>query len=100
MNNELHTKVCTHVHVYNKGTHNLTSGKSFANETATIIPSKKKFFDANFFALSKVDGVESAVSPPLTASARTTSSLMQPLLDVDDDDDVLLSTPNNDDDDE
>ena len=77
-----------------------TSGKSFANETATIIPSKKKFFDANFFALSKVDGVKSAVSPPLTASARMTSSLMQPLLDVDDDDDVLLSTPNHDDDDE
>ena len=41
-----------------------TWGKSLANETATTIPSKKKFFDTNAFVLSIADGVEEA-SPPL-----------------------------------
>mmetsp|Transcript_13843 Transcript_13843/g.25044 ORF Transcript_13843/g.25044 Transcript_13843/m.25044 type:complete len:269 (-) Transcript_13843:216-1022(-) len=44
-----------------------SSGKSLASETATTIPSKKKFFDTKAFVLSTRDDVGEVVSPPRTA---------------------------------
>eukprot|EP00957_Ditylum_brightwellii_P160750 12238343-Ditylum_brightwellii.AAC.1 len=41
-----------------------TLGKARANETATIIPSKKKFLDAKFFTLAKLK-LPSPPPPPL-----------------------------------
>lgn len=49
----------------------LTSGKSFAKETATAIPIRKKFFDTNAPDFAMMDGGESP--PPLIS---TTLSLV------------------------
>mmetsp|Transcript_35037 Transcript_35037/g.51219 ORF Transcript_35037/g.51219 Transcript_35037/m.51219 type:complete len:133 (+) Transcript_35037:765-1163(+) len=48
-------------------------GKARANETATIIPSKKKFLDAKFFTLAKLK-LPSPPPPPL--GGEDTASLL------------------------
>ena len=43
---------------------NLTSGNSFANDTATNIPSKKKFLDTKALIFSSEDDISSSSPPP------------------------------------
>ncbi len=51
----------------------LTSGKSFAKETATAIPIRKKFFDTNALDFAMRDGGEPSPPPliPTTSSVVT-----------------------------
>ena len=42
----------------------LTSGNSFAKDTATPIPIRKKFFDTNALDFATMDGGELSSSPP------------------------------------
>jgi len=65
----------------------LTSGKSFAKETATAIPMRKKFFDTNALDFATMDDGDDEPSPPppliLTTSSpvavtrNTSSSVLQ-----------------------